>query len=249
MGRRWSSRCANCRWLSPRRRRDMTARSKKLLKSLSGDQTVSVIRAFTYFSPPGQPGRDRHHHPAAAPCMNARAIMQKAASRWPCRACAGPALRPSDISQTLARPTSRRAHRPPPRFSARHSGRRARHRPLLAERSDIRCAAALQRHALTPRELATPAKCLAACPRGPAVANCALLRFCKLTVADEIENAVVLHEATFLRRFRRSTPTWKPRLGQYPCNFLRMGQWIGGDRGSNPLRHCANAAVRAEPTV
>ena len=36
---------------------------KKLLKGLSGDQTVSVIRAFTYFSPLGQPGRRPPPHP------------------------------------------------------------------------------------------------------------------------------------------------------------------------------------------
>ena len=34
---------------------------KKLLKSLSGDQTVSVIRAFTYFSHLANLAEDRHH--------------------------------------------------------------------------------------------------------------------------------------------------------------------------------------------
>ena len=34
---------------------------KKLLKSLSGEQTVSVIRAFTYFSHLANLAEDRHH--------------------------------------------------------------------------------------------------------------------------------------------------------------------------------------------
>jgi phosphoenolpyruvate carboxylase len=34
---------------------------KKLLKGLSGDQTVSVIRAFTYFSHLANLAEDRHH--------------------------------------------------------------------------------------------------------------------------------------------------------------------------------------------
>jgi phosphoenolpyruvate carboxylase len=38
-----------------------TATLKKLLKGLSGDQTVSVIRAFTYFSHLANLAEDRHH--------------------------------------------------------------------------------------------------------------------------------------------------------------------------------------------
>jgi hypothetical protein len=46
-------------------RRDADAEAdkalKRLLKSLSGDQTVSVIRAFTYFSHLANLAEDRHH--------------------------------------------------------------------------------------------------------------------------------------------------------------------------------------------
>ena len=46
-----------------RRDEDHTADKalKKLLKGLSGDQTVSVIRAFTYFSHLANLAEDRHH--------------------------------------------------------------------------------------------------------------------------------------------------------------------------------------------
>ena len=53
------------RKLSVAFRRDADVESdkalKKQLKSLSGDQTVSVIRAFTYFSHLANLAEDRHH--------------------------------------------------------------------------------------------------------------------------------------------------------------------------------------------
>jgi phosphoenolpyruvate carboxylase len=65
---------------------------KKLLKGLSGDQTVSVIRAFTYFSHLANLAEDRHHIRRRA--VHERAgDSRKAASRWHWRACAGPASR------------------------------------------------------------------------------------------------------------------------------------------------------------
>ena len=55
----------NIRKLSVAFRRDADHESdkalKKLLKSLSADQTVSVIRAFTYFSHLANLAEDRHH--------------------------------------------------------------------------------------------------------------------------------------------------------------------------------------------
>ena len=66
-----------------------------------------------------------------------------------------------------------------------------------------------------------------------------LLRFSKLTVADEIENALSYYEATFLREIPRVYAELEKALahgGSVPsvAPFLRMGQWIGGDRDGNP---------------
>jgi len=62
-----------------------------------------------------------------------------------------------------------------------------------------------------------------------------LLRYSKLTVADEIENALSYYEATFLREIPKIYADLENELGQYPVHsFLRMGQWIGGDRDGNP---------------
>jgi phosphoenolpyruvate carboxylase len=62
-----------------------------------------------------------------------------------------------------------------------------------------------------------------------------LLRFTKLSVTDEIENALSYYEATFLREIPRLYVGLERELGEQPVpGFLRMGQWIGGDRDGNP---------------
>jgi phosphoenolpyruvate carboxylase len=62
-----------------------------------------------------------------------------------------------------------------------------------------------------------------------------LLRFTKLTVADEIENALSYYESTFLREIPKIYADLERELGSHPvASFLRMGQWIGGDRDGNP---------------
>jgi len=62
-----------------------------------------------------------------------------------------------------------------------------------------------------------------------------LLRFTKLTVADEIENALTYYETTFLREIPKIYAQLEDSLsGNAVASFLKMGQWIGGDRDGNP---------------
>ena len=64
-----------------------------------------------------------------------------------------------------------------------------------------------------------------------------LLRFAKLTVADEIENALSYYDAHLPARDSAAlSPRSSEALpGQHPSrSFLRMGHWIGGDRDGNP---------------
>jgi phosphoenolpyruvate carboxylase len=62
-----------------------------------------------------------------------------------------------------------------------------------------------------------------------------LLRFTKLTVADEIENALTYYETTFLREIPKIYAELEQSLAGNPvASFLKMGQWIGGDRDGNP---------------
>ncbi|RZT99378.1 phosphoenolpyruvate carboxylase type 1 [Advenella incenata] len=67
-----------------------------------------------------------------------------------------------------------------------------------------------------------------------------MLRFNKLTVNDEIENAVAYFSTTFLKAIPNLYTTFARNLGAQPDNaalvstFLKMGSWIGGDRDGNP---------------
>ena len=62
-----------------------------------------------------------------------------------------------------------------------------------------------------------------------------MLRLTKLTVTDEIENALSYYQATFLREIPKLYGDLERELGHLPvASFLRMGQWTGGDRDGNP---------------
>ena len=222
-------------------RRDADAEAdkalKRLLKSLSGDQTVSVIRAFTYFSHLANLAEDRHHirrravHERQGELQEGSIDVALSRLRW-----AGVSTR--TISQTLAHSLVSPVLTAHPTEVQRKSILDAERdiAQLLAAREDIRLRAAAfnaARDALTPRELEANETQLRA--RVMQLWQTRLLRFTKLTVADEIDNALSYYEATFLREIPKIYAHLERELGQHPvANFLRMGQWIGGDRDGNP---------------
>ncbi|HEV7803458.1 MAG TPA: phosphoenolpyruvate carboxylase, partial [Burkholderiales bacterium] len=62
-----------------------------------------------------------------------------------------------------------------------------------------------------------------------------MLRYSRLTVADEIENALSYYRSTFLRQIPRMYRDIEQALpGAGIATFFRMGNWIGGDRDGNP---------------
>lgn len=235
------------RKLSVAFRRDADVESdkalKKLLKGLSGDQTVSVIRAFTYFSHLANLAEDRHHirrraiHERAGDTQEGSIEVALSRLRW-----AG--IAPKTIANTLAHsflsPVLTAHPTEVQRKSILDAERNIAH--LLTARDDIKALAlALSatspalaaKDALTPRELAANEAQLRA--RVMQLWQTRLLRFTKLTVADEIENALSYYEATFLREIPKLYANLERELGHLPVHsFLRMGQWIGGDRDGNP---------------
>jgi phosphoenolpyruvate carboxylase len=210
---------------------------KKLLKGLSGDHAVSVIRGFTYFSHLANLAEDRHH-------IRRRAIHERVGDahegsievalqrlRW-----AG--ITPKIISQTLAHsfvsPVLTAHPTEVQRQSILSAERDIAH--LLNERDEIKARAAVvnaAKDALTPKELAANEQRMRA--RVMQLWQTRLLRFSKLTVADEIENSLSYYESTFLREIPKIYAALEEALGTYPvAPFFRMGQWIGGDRDGNP---------------
>jgi phosphoenolpyruvate carboxylase len=139
---------------------------KKLLKGLSGDQTVSVIRAFTYFSHLANLAEDRHHirrrivHERAGDTQEGSIEVALARLRW-----AG--IAPKTIARRpWPRPMCRRCSPPTrPKCSARASWMpSADIANLLTERDDDQGARAVPKDALAPRELApTKARCAPVC--------------------------------------------------------------------------------------
>ena len=210
---------------------------KKLLKGLSGDQTVSVIRAFTYFSHLANLAEDRHHirrravHERAGNTQEGSIEVALARLRW-----AG--IAPKTIANTLARSFVSPVLTAHPTEVQRKSILDAERdiAQLLTARDGIKAlalAVSTAKDALTPRELAANETQLRA--RVMQLWQTRLLRFSKLTVADEIENALSYYEATFLREIPKIYANLERELGMQPVHsFLRMGQWIGGDRDGNP---------------
>jgi phosphoenolpyruvate carboxylase len=206
---------------------------KGLLKSLSGEQTVSVIRAFTYFSHLANLAEDRHHirrraiHERAGDTQEGSIEVALARLRW-----AG--ISPRTVSQTLAQSYLSPVLTAHPTEVQRKSILDAERdiANLLAARDEIK-ARALPKDALAPRELAANEAQIRA--RVFQLWQTRLLRFTKLTVADEIENALSYYESTFLREIPKIYADLERELGHHPvASFLRMGQWIGGDRDGNP---------------
>jgi phosphoenolpyruvate carboxylase len=210
---------------------------KKLLKSLSGDQTVSVIRAFTYFSHLANLAEDRHHirrravHERAGDTQEGSIEVALSRLRW-----AG--ISPRVIAQTLAESYVAPVLTAHPTEVQRKSILDAERdiALLLTGRDDIKQRAAPfegKKDALTPKELAANEAQMRA--RVMQLWQTRLLRYSKLTVSDEIENALSYYESTFLREIPKLYAELEALLGtQTVHTFLRMGQWIGGDRDGNP---------------
>ncbi len=234
------------RKLSVAYRRDADADAdralNRLLKSLSGDQAVSVIRAFTYFSHLANLAEDRDQ--IRRRTREARAgVESEGGLAVALQRLRDAAIGPAAITQLLQRSYLSPVLTAHPTEVQRKSILDAERgiALLLAERDALRLLpdsvdvpdGKSLRDALKPRQLSANELQLRA--RVMQLWQTRLLRFSKLTVADEIENSLSYYEATFLREIPRLYAQLEHSLGGLPvASFLRMGQWIGGDRDGNP---------------
>jgi len=209
----------------------------KLLKQLTREQTNAVVRAFSYFSHLANIAEDQHHNrqrrahllenPDAQPGSVAHAL-----SRLDEAGVSGAQVRQflqaSLISPVLtAHPTE------------------VQRKSILDAEREIARLVAVRDMPMTPGELRRNTERLRA--RIATLWQTRMLRFTKLTVADEIENALSYYRITFLSELpalyddvaaeiEMQFPSGgeAQNLATDPASYLQMGSWIGGDRDGNP---------------
>src|SRR5450830_1863493 len=210
----------------------------KLLKKLTRDQTNSVVRAFSYFSHLANIAEDQHHNRRRRAHLLAGSAPQPssvayALSRLDNAGVSGNTVR-NFLAESLISPVL-----------TAHPTEVQRKSILDAEREIARLLA-LRDQPLTPKELRDNTALLRA--RIATLWQTRMLRYTKLTVADEIENALSYYRITFLRELPALYDDIEDEINtQFPARarsnrsapteltpFLQMGSWIGGDRDGNP---------------
>ncbi|HUD34036.1 MAG TPA: phosphoenolpyruvate carboxylase [Variovorax sp.] len=210
---------------------------KNLLKGLSAAETVRVIRAFTYFSHLANLAEDRHQIRRATEADRA-GIAEDGSLETALARIRKAGVTPEAVVESLARSYVSPVLTAHPTEVQRKSILDAERAiaQLLTARDEIgwrQRAFAGAKDALTPRDYADNEEQIRI--RVTQLWQTRLLRFSKLTVIDEVENALSYYEATFLREIPRVYAELERELGHKDiAPFLRMGQWIGGDRDGNP---------------
>ncbi len=196
----------------------------RLLKNLTGDQTVSVIRAFSYFSHLANIAEDRHHVRRRMHHLRAGHV-QEGSLDLAFERLHKADFRAADVARALQKAYVAPVLTAHPTEVQRKSILDAERAiaELIAERDSL----------LSERELEANESVLRA--RVTQLWQTRMLRTAKLTVADEIENALSYYPTTFLRQIPRVYAELEHLLkGHEVAPFLRMGHWIGGDRDGNP---------------
>ncbi len=204
----------------------------KLLKKLTRDQTNSVVRAFSYFSHLANIAEDQHHnrrrraHLLAGSAPQAGSV-SAALSKLDTAGVTGKSVQ-KFFDDALVSPVLTAHPTEVQRKSILDAGREIAR--LLALRDLPMTAREKQRNAqLLHAEIAQ-------------LWQTRMLRYSRLTVDDEIENALSYYRITFLRELPGLMDDIEEEvLAQYPNlrtlklpPFVQMGSWIGGDRDGNP---------------
>ena len=196
----------------------------RMLKNLSGDQTVSVIRAFSYFSHLANIAEDRHHV-RRREHHSAHGHLQEGSLAFTFERLAEAGVRGADVSKLLERAYISPVLTAHPTEVQRKSILDAERAiaVLVEQRDELRTEAALKdNEALISARITQ-------------LWQTRMLRYARLTVDDEIETALSYYHTTFLRQIPRLYRDLENALPGHPvAPFFRMGNWIGGDRDGNP---------------
>ncbi|MDD3677053.1 phosphoenolpyruvate carboxylase, partial [Thauera propionica] len=220
-----------------RRDDDIVARREleDMLDALSRDQTIQVVRAFSYFSHLANIAEDQHH------IRRSRAHL-----------IAGSAPREGSLAHALdaalASGTTDAAGLVDFFDTARVSPVLTAHPTEVQRKSILNCETVIarllderDRMQLTPEESEANLEALRRAVL--TLWQTRILRTAKLSVIDEVNNGLSYFDTTFLRELPRLYASLEDRLtaaapglaGAELANFLQVGSWIGGDRDGNPF--------------
>jgi phosphoenolpyruvate carboxylase len=216
------------------------------LDSLSADQTLTIVRAYSYFSHLANIAEDQHH------------IRRNRA-----HAIAGSAPRPGSLAYAFQRTREMGVE---PAALGQFFDSALVSPVLTAHPTEVRRKSTLTRELeiarlLDARErLADPTELEANEEQLRRVVlilwRTNMLRQTRLNVIDEVANALSFYDYTFFRELPRLYGVIEDKLGgisgeprEKPIrSFLRIGSWIGGDRDGNPFvtADVLNEAVRLQ---
>ena len=196
-----------------------------LLKGLTLEQTVQVVRAFSYFSHLANIAEDNHYIRRRV-YHERRGDVQAGSLQGTLQR-----LQQQGVSARRIAELLQTAHVSP--VLTAHPTEVQRTIILAAERAIAQLVAERDQQ-LTPREQEHNTLLLKA--RITQLWQTRMLRDEKLSVADEIRNALAYYHNTFLRELPRMYQELEQALpGQAIAPFFRMGHWMGGDRDGNPF--------------
>ncbi|MDB5973364.1 MAG: phosphoenolpyruvate carboxylase [Nevskia sp.] len=215
---------------------DESARTEleEMLRGLSHDQTIQVVRAFSYFSHLANIAEDQHH------IRRSRAhLIAQSAPREGSIACAigraydaglGRAELGAFFDSALVSPVL-----------TAHPTEVQRKSILNCQMVIARLLNERDRMQLTPEEKEANADALRRAVLTLWLTR--MRRLVKLSVIDEVENGLTYYDYTFLRELPKFYTSLEDQLAKRdPAwdavelpSFMRVGSWIGGDRDGNPF--------------
>src|SRR5476651_1034395 len=231
-----------------------------MLKILTREQTISVVRAFSYFSHLANIAEDQHHiRRRRAHLLGGSKPQQGSVGYALCK------LKDAGVARDTVATFFQQALISPVLTAHPTEVQR---KSILDAEHDIARLLAERDLPLMPKERAANMHLLRA--RVATLWQTRMLRYSKLTVADEIENALSYYRITFLRELpglyddiegdiaahygtaqdvAAASDAAEPA---FAAPYVQMGSWIGGDRDGNPNVNGStmeHALVRQSTTI
>jgi phosphoenolpyruvate carboxylase len=213
------------------------------LRALEPDAVMTVVRAFTQFSQLANIAEDRHHIRRRRAHRLAGSKPQNGSMALAAQRAAASGVTAAEVSEFLLHGLVMPVLTAHPTEVQRKS--------ILDSHIEIaRLLDVRDRSRLTPEEAAQGEEALRRVIL--ILWQTRMLRAARLTVQDEIDNALSFYSYTFLTAIPRLIEEidaelharYKRRLP--PPQMLRMGSWIGGDRDGNPFVSHATLAYAVE---